>query len=237
MIEASGVKDDKNKLSQFLTHLNPDGLFDHPYMDTLGNKLCKQLKLEQMEVLVKKTQRLDDDQRKVLDIAIKFARETVMSSKSSFRLSSPSKLIVTGGAGAGKSTLIEVMCQWLHRILVKPGDDPESPYIVKTATTGAASVLIDGITLHSAMGFDFSNKHTSLTDKKRENRREQMKNTKVIIIDEFTLMKPDILYRLDLGLREIKQNNREFGDCLVVLLGDLLQVQLPFFLNLKSQIH
>ena len=53
-----------------------------------------------------------------------------------------------------------------------------------------------------------------------------MKNTKVIIIDEFSLMKPDILYRLDLGLREIKQNNREFGGCLIILLGDLLQVKI-----------
>ena len=123
------------------------------------------------------------------------------------------------------------MCQWLHRILIKPGDDPESPYILKTATTGAASVLIDGITLHSAMGFAFSNKHTSLTDKKREDKREQMKNTKVIIIDEFSLMKPDILYRLDLGLHEIKQNKREFGDCLVVLLGDLLQVEIQLLSN------
>ena len=75
------------------------------------------------------------------------------------------------------------------------------------------------------MGFDFSNKHTSLNDKKRELRREQMKNTKIIIVDELSLMKPDLLYRLDLGLREIKQNNKEFGNCLVVLLGDLLQVR------------
>ena len=182
-----GCQEEGDDEDPAFTDLNPEGLFDQPCMDTLGNKLCKQLKLEQMEVLVEKTKRLDDDQRKVLDIAIKFARETIIASKSSSSLSSPSKFIVTGGAGAGKSTLIDVMCQWLHRILIKPGDDPESPYILKTATTGAASVLIDGITLHSAMGFDFSNKHTSLTDKKRESRREQMKNTKVIIIDEFSL--------------------------------------------------
>ena len=136
------------------------------------------------------------------------------------------KLVVTGGAGSGKSTVIEVIAQWVHRILQKPGDDPESPYVVKTATTGAASTLIGGVTLHSAMCFDFSNKHVSLTDKKRELRRNQLQNTKLIIVDEFSMMKPDLLYRLDLGLREIKCTNKEFGSCLVVLLGDLCQVMI-----------
>ena len=206
-------------------HLNPDGISNPSSLETLGNKLCKQIQIEEMVVLLEKTQKLDEDQRNVLDIAIKFARDTVKASKSPSSAPLAPKLIITGGAGAGKSTLINVLSQWLVLILQKPGDDPESPYVVKTATTGAASVLIDGITLHSAMGFDFSNKHTSLTDKKREQRREQMKNTKVIIVDEFSLMKPDILYRLDLALREIKQNNKEFGGLLVGLMGDLLQVR------------
>ena len=206
-------------------HLNPDGMFDPSSVDTRGNKLCKQIHLEEMTVLVEKTQKLDEDQRTALDIAIKFARDTVKASKSACSAPVAPKLIITGGAGSGKSTLINVLSQWVVRVLQKPGDDPESPYVVKTATTGAASVLIDGITLHSAMGFDFSNKHTSLTDKKRELRREQMKNTKIVIIDEFSLMKPDLLYRLDLSLREIKQSNKEFGGVMIALMGDLLQVR------------
>ena len=53
----------------------------------------------------------------------------------------------------------------------------------------------------------------------------QMANTKIVIVDEFSMMKSDILYRLDLGLREIKNEKRkEFGNCMVILLGDLLQV-------------
>lgn len=206
-------------------NLNPNDFLDQPCLDSLGNRLCKQLQLEDNSVLVEKTLRLDEVQRKVLDITIKFVQDTIKASKSAVKAPEAPKLIVSGGAGAGKSTLINVMSQWLHKLLMKPGDDPESPYVIKTATTGAASVLIEGITLHSAMGFDFSNKHTSLNDKKRELRREQMKNTKIIIVDELSLMKPDLLYRLDLGLREIKQNNKEFGNCLVVLLGDLLQVR------------
>ena len=193
-------------------------------MDNTGPKLCKRLEIYDKHILDEKTKQLDDDQMLVLNEAIEFAKDTRKSTKPPNSAPVPPKLVVTGGAGSGKSTLIEVVAQWVHRILQKPGDDPESPYVVKTATTGAAGALIGGVTLHSAMGFDFSNKHSSLTDKKRELRRDQLKNTKVIIIDEFSMLKPDLLYRLDLALREIKCTNREFGSCMVVLLGDLCQV-------------
>ena len=205
-------------------HLNPEGFLDNP-CPMNNNQLCKQLQLEKTEILNNKTQQLDENQRKVVDIAIQFARDIVKASKWPNKSPKAPKLIITGGAGAGKSTVIDVLSQWFHRILQKPGDDPDCPFIIKTATTGAASVLIDGITLHSAMGFDFSNKHSSLTDKKRELRREQMKNVKAIVVDEFSMLKPDILYRLNLGLREIKQNNAEFGGCMVFLFGDLLQLK------------
>ena len=160
----------------------------------------------------------------VLQLALSFVHDVIKSAKPSNSGPVYSNLIVTGGAGSGKSTVIEAVAQWVHRVLQKPGDDPDSPYVIKTATTGAAGTLIGGVTLHSALGFDFSNKHTSLTDQKRELKRNQFKNTKVVIVDEFSMMKPDLLYRLDLGLREVKMDNREFGNCMVILLGDLLQV-------------
>ena len=107
--------------------------------------------------------------------------------------------------------MIECLTQWCHRLLEKAGDDPNSPYILKAATTGAASSLIEGSTVHSSLGFDFSSKHTSLTDKKRELKREQLKNLKILIIDEFSMMKADTLYRIHLRLMEVKQNNKTFG--------------------------
>ena len=145
-------------------------------------------------MLKARTLKLDPDQAMVLQKAISFVRDVVKSAKPSNLAPIAPKLIVTGGAGSGKSTVIEIVAQWAQRILQKPGDDPDSPYIIKTATTGAAGTLIGGVTLHSALGFDFSDKHTSLTDKKRELRRNQFHNTKVIIVDEFSMMKPDLLY-------------------------------------------
>ena len=133
--------------------------------------------------------------------------------------------MVIGGAGSGKSTVIECLAQWTHRILSKSGDDPNAPYVLKAATTGAASTLIEGSTVHSSLGFDFSSKHTSLNDKKRELKREQLKNLKILIIDEFSMLKSDILYRIHLRLQEITQVYQDFGGINVYLFGDPAQLK------------
>ena len=74
-----------------------------------------------------------------------------------------------GVAGAGKSTVIECLTQWVHRIMTKSGDDPNVPIVLKAATTGAESTLIEGSTVHSSVGFDLSSKHSSLNYKKKKN--------------------------------------------------------------------
>ena len=130
------------------------------------------------KVLTNQTCRLDKWQRKVVDIGIGYAREIRKFYNGFDSVPSGRKLIVTGGAGAGKSTVIECLAQWVHRILAKPGDDPNSPYVLKTAFTGAAAALIEGLTVHKGLGFDVSNKHTSLNDKQREVKREQLQNLK-----------------------------------------------------------
>ena len=117
-------------------HLNPEGFLDNP-CPINSNKLCKQLQLEEKEVLETRTQKLDGDQRKGVDMAIEFARDTIKASKHPNKAPKAPKLIITGGAGAGKSTVINVLSQWFHRILQKPGDDPDCPCIMKTATSGA----------------------------------------------------------------------------------------------------
>ena len=56
-------------------------------------------------------------------------------------------------------------------------------------------------------------------------KREQLKNLKILIIDEFSMLKADILYRIDLRLREITQNKQDFGGVLVFLFGDPAQLK------------
>ena len=43
--------------------------------------------------------------------------------------------------------------------------------------------MIDGTTLHSAFGFDFSGKFTTLTGKKKVDKIQEMKNLRFVIVD------------------------------------------------------
>ena len=48
----------------------------------------------------------------------------------------------------------------------------------------------------------------------------------MVIIDEFSMLKADMFYQLDLRLRELKQDTENpFGGCSIVLLGDILQLK------------
>ena len=134
--------------------------------------------------------------------------------------------MVHGGAGAGKSHVINTLAEWIQIVLLKPGDNIDCPYVIKTAFTGAAASLIDGMTLHAAFGFEFGNKFYSLSDKMRDKRRSILKNLKMIIIDEISMMKADLLYQLDLRLQEIKEKpGVSFGGVAIFCFGDILQLQ------------
>ena len=149
---------------------------DHSENEFLpSNNWCKRIDLKDNEQLSMEAQNLDRYQRKTLDIGLKYAREVVKARNHDNELPEAPNVIVLGGAGSGKSTVINCLTQWVHKNLQKPGDEPQAPYILPTATTGAASVIIEGMTMHTGVGLDFSNKHSSLSDKKRELKRDQYK--------------------------------------------------------------
>ena len=122
----------------------------------------------------------------------------------------PAKVIGHGGAGCGKSTVINILKQWVHFILQQSGDNPECPYVVVAAPTGTAASNVRGQTLHSSFGFSFGNEHFSLSDKVRDNKRSLLKNLKVVIIDEISMVKSDQQFQLDMRLREVMQRTTFF---------------------------
>ena len=185
--EIEGTEEDEQ-----YRHLDTDGLKESSFLST-GN-WHRKLNLLDYKELEERTCRLDEWQRKVVDNGLRFVKELRKFSAGYGSPPAPENLVVIGGAGAGKSTVIECLAQWCHRILVRAGDDPESPYVLKTATTGAAASLIEGCTLHSTLGFSYETKYTSLSDKKREAMRERLKNLKILIVDEFSMMKSDMLF-------------------------------------------
>ena len=77
------------------------------------------------------------------------------------RQPNPPLVVVHGGAGCGKSFVINLMTQWQERILKTSGDNPNRPYILKCAFTGAAASIIQGQTLHHTFSFSFGNEFFS----------------------------------------------------------------------------
>ena len=102
-------------------------------------------------------------------------------------------------------TVINILKQWIQLILQTSGDNPDCPYIFITVPTGTAAANIKGQTLHSTFGFNFGNEHFSLSDKKRDEKRSQLQHLRVVVIDEISMVKSDLLFQLDMRLKEVTQ--------------------------------
>ena len=207
-------------------HLDPAEFLNNNKDSNKIEKSYRPIKVDDLNILNSKTRQLDFYQRKVIERGIRFARDVVKSINPKNSPPIPPKVMVHGGAGSGKSTVINILKQWVHLNLQKPGDDPDSPYVIVCAPTGTAAANIRGQTLHSAFGFSFSNDFFSLSDKVRDKRRKTLENLKLIIIDEVSMVKADQLFQLDLRLREVTQKqDRIFGDVSIFAFGDMMQLK------------
>jgi hypothetical protein len=161
----------------------------------------------------------------VVDIGIKYAKDIRKSENPINRRPAPPHLMVHGGAGAGKTTVIKTLVQHMELILRRPGDETGLPYVILCAPTGAAASLIGGMTLHSAFNFDFSGKFQSLRDQIRDKKRAELRKLKVLVIDEVSMVKADLLYQTDLRLQEVKERpGIPFGGVSFIGLGDIMQL-------------
>ena len=92
------------------------------------------------------------------------------------------KMFVTGPAGAGKSTAINIaqkFCFEFCRALALPWD--KNTFLF-TAITGCAAALFDGVTLHSAAFLN--SKSLTVTPAMIK----QWKNVKLLIVDEISFL-------------------------------------------------
>jgi hypothetical protein len=186
----------------------------------------RKIVVEDEDALADKIRLLDVDQRLAFEIILKYGRDFVKATKKCNPCPKAPLLFVHGGAGTGKSHLINVMCQSLEKTFRTRGDDPSNPYILKLAFTGSAAKLIDGQTIHSVFKFAYNTKIMSVPDKDRARMRNSLQNLKLIIIDEVSLVNADMLYQIHFRLStEIFQNNLPFGGVSLVVLGDLMQLR------------
>ena len=153
-------------------------------------------------------------------------KEKIPTTLTNERIPTPPLVIVHGGAGSGKSRLISSIYDMMTDTLQKAGDDPGCPYVLLTSFTGAASANINGQTLHSTFSFKFGTTFLSMTEKQRAEKKVLFRNLRCLIVDEISMVSADMLYNIDLRLREITGRlDTVFGGISVFVFGDLYQLQ------------
>lgn len=120
-------------------------------------------------------------------------------------------LFITGRAGTGKSTLL----RGLREVL---SDD-----MVVLAPTGLAAVNVGGQTIHSFFGLP--PRLIRHEDIKRSRNGAIMRKLKLLVIDEVSMVRSDMMWAIDQSLRINRGRSREpFGGVRLVLFGDLHQL-------------
>ena len=227
--ENAECQDETSELHPDYAHIDTEGIDDIEQQQDNTKQIqniYRKIDMPDENELKENTALLDPFQRRVIDIGIQYAKDIKKAERDGNQYPDPPHLMVHGGAGSGKTFVIKTLAQWMTKILITSGDSTCFPYVLKTAFTGTAASLIEGMTLHSAFSFSFENKHYSLSDKSRDAKRNTLQNLKMIIIDEISMVKADMLYQLDLKLQEIREKvGIPFGGVAIFCFGDLLQLQ------------
>ena len=142
----------------------------------------KAVELISLDELISLSRGLDADQRAVVALGVEFAQNMRKTRYKNIPTPKAPLIVVQGGAGCGKSFVINLMAQWMERILRTPGDNPLHPYLLRCAFTGCAASIIDGQTLHSAFHLPYGNEKRLMGDKLLDEKRTTLKNLQVYYI-------------------------------------------------------
>ena len=137
---------------------------------------------------------------------------------------------ISGGAGVGKSKLIDAIYQTLMREFTKPaGSKLDVIRILVTGPTGRAAFNVRGSTLHSAfsIGVVQAGSFFDNFDNPDVNGLlySSLKNLKLLIIDEISMVGSSVFHKRDKRLRFIFKTNKSFGGISVICFGDFIQLK------------
>lgn len=142
-----------------------------------------------------------------------------MTQKETLRIiKTGANVFLTGEPGAGKTYTINKYVSYLR--------EHEINHAI-TASTGIAATHIGGMTIHSWSGIGIKetlNKYDLDRIASSEYVCRRVRKTKVLIIDEISMLRAETLSMVDAICREIKQNNEPFGGMQVILVGDFFQL-------------
>ena len=174
--------------------------------------------------LLQIARRLIPEQRVLFDELYQFAKNSIHLDDASEQYWRQKLLILHGGAGSGKSHLIRAVSAWAEKLLRQPNHHPNRPRVLLTGPTGMASTLIGGATIHSSLSFKFGTSASPLSDEKMDTLRDALKELKLLVIDEMSMVSADMLFNIHKRMCEVFQTSKAFGGVSVLLVGDLLQL-------------
>jgi hypothetical protein len=123
-------------------HINPDQVEYESKEDSKRKRVFRAIEIPSNQTRLEEARKLDKMQRYVLSEGIKYAKGIVKAKKGKNKKPNPPHMMVHGGAGSGKSSVIKPLAEWIQDILQEQGDDPNSPRVVLSSFTGAASANI-----------------------------------------------------------------------------------------------
>jgi GTPase SAR1 family protein len=141
-------------------------------------------------------------------------------------------IFLTGKAGTGKTTLLKKIIETTHK------------NTVVIAPTGIAALNAGGVTIHSFFQLPFGgflpisgqpphvsdrfqlNTESTLQRHFKMNKQRQaiIRNLELLIIDEVSMLRADLLDAIDFMLRRVRRSSAPFGGVQLLFIGDLLQL-------------
>jgi len=137
------------------------------------------------------------------------------------RIQAGENIFLTGPAGAGKSFLVKHIVTWATTIANKT--------IATTALTGCAALLLGtkAKTLHSWAGIGLGREPVSILESNiRKNGKivRRWRKTNILVIDEISMMTPELFEKLDSIGKRLRLNQHPWGGIQLILCGDFYQL-------------
>ncbi|MBQ6012207.1 MAG: AAA family ATPase [Alphaproteobacteria bacterium] len=123
-----------------------------------------------------------------------------------------SNILILGQAGTGKSTFVQFL------------KTASSKRIVCACPTAVSALNIGGQTIHSL--FQIQPRDFIMPEllKLKAKPRNILNATDVLVIDEISMVAPDLLDAIDILARQARHNNEPFGGIQIVAIGDMFQL-------------
>ena len=133
-------------------------------------------------------------------------------------LKTGANVFLTGEPGSGKTHTVNAYVSYLREHGIEPSI---------TASTGIAATHVGGMTIHSWSGIGVKT-HLAAYDlevmAEKESLVKRLRNAKVLIIDEISMLNANLLSMVDVVCRTLRHKDDPFGGLQVVLVGDFFQL-------------